>query len=102
MFPNQNAAAVSNTILSRHHPMLVTTSGQRLNAGDLLELSDSDAESSDESESGESSDSDSSNEAGEGDYQAIEVESGMAATVAAKEAWQRPAFDNTLAFWQIS
>lgn len=96
-------AAVSNTILSRREPMLITTSGQRRKASDLLELNDSESDSEDSDDSSEP-DSDSGEEGDVGDDQHIDLEkpaSGEPATVAAEEAWQGPAFDNVLAFWQV-
>jgi hypothetical protein len=93
-------AAVSNTILSRREPMLITTSGQRRNPPDLVHLgnpdSDSDSDSGsdssclEESDGSKNSESD-SGESREGDYQ----------TVAVEDSWRGPAFDNVLSFWQI-
>ncbi|CAD0048247.1 unnamed protein product, partial [Aureobasidium pullulans] len=93
-------AAVSNTISSRREPMLITTSGQRRNPSDLVDLETSDPDSDsnsgsdssclEESDGSKNSESD-SGESHEGDHQNVAVE----------DSRQGPAFDNVLAFWQI-
>ncbi|THZ80818.1 hypothetical protein D6C88_06425, partial [Aureobasidium pullulans] len=93
-------AAVSNTILSRREPMLITTSGQRRSPSDLVHLENSDSDSDsdsgsdssclEESDGSKNSESD-SGESHEGDHQNVAVE----------DSRQGPAFDNVLSFWQI-
>ncbi|THY18490.1 hypothetical protein D6D00_08119 [Aureobasidium pullulans] len=99
-YADNQPAAVSNTILSRREPMLITTSGQRRNPSDLvdLETSDSDSDSDsgsdsnclEESDDSKNSESD-SGESHEGDHQNVAVE----------DPGRGPAFDNVLSFWQI-
>lgn len=104
-----STAAVSNTILSRRDPMLITTSGQRRNPSDLVGLdefsSDSDSSPSESSSDSEGSESD-GEEHEEGGRQGQEAcgetpASGIASSVAVEDPWRGPAFDNVLSFWQI-
>ncbi|KAI4743510.1 hypothetical protein E4T50_06122 [Aureobasidium sp. EXF-12298] len=99
-----STAAVSNTILSRREPMLITTSGQRRSPSHLVGLddssSDSDSNSSEEdsdSEPPESDDEDSE----EFEAQIQPPASSRASSVAVEHSWREPAFDNVLSFWHI-
>ncbi|KAH0382438.1 hypothetical protein KCU92_g6205, partial [Aureobasidium melanogenum] len=101
-------AAVSNTILSRREPMLITTSGQRRDPSDLVGLNDSSSDSgSSSSESSSDSDGSESDEEHEGggrqgqEAQAETPASGITSNVAVEDPWRGPAFDNVLSFWQI-
>ncbi|THZ03431.1 hypothetical protein D6C95_03751 [Aureobasidium pullulans] len=101
-YADNQPAAVSNTILSRREPMLITTSGQRCIPSDLVDLENSDSDSDYDSDSGsdsncleesdgsKNSESD-SGESHEGDHQNVAVDG----------PWRGPAFDNVLSFWQI-
>ncbi|KAI4727441.1 hypothetical protein E4T49_04726 [Aureobasidium sp. EXF-10728] len=100
-------AAVSNTILSRREPMLITTSGQRRSPSDLVGLDDSSSDS-DSSSSENSSDEDESESddeqhelSGHQEAQGETPASGMASSMAADGSWRGPAFDNSLSFWKI-
>jgi hypothetical protein len=103
-----STAAVSNTILSRREPMLITTSGQRRDPSDLVGLNDSSSDSgSSSSESSSDSDGSESDEEHEGggrqgqEAQAETPASGITSNVAVEDPWRGPAFDNVLSFWQI-
>lgn len=108
-----STAAVSNTILSRREPMLITTSGQRRTPSHLVGLNDS---SSDSESSSSEDDNDSS--ASEGDSGGDQIESdsedfdqtetqaevpasGIASSEAVEHSLRGPAFDNVLSFWRI-
>ncbi|KAH0268074.1 hypothetical protein KCU91_g9653, partial [Aureobasidium melanogenum] len=106
-------AAVSNTILSRREPMLITTSGQRRDPSDLVGLgdfssdsdSDSDSRSSESSSNSDESESDEEHEEGgarqDQEAQGETPASGITSNVAVEAPWRGPAFDNVLSFWQI-
>ncbi|KAH0354149.1 hypothetical protein KCU81_g1540, partial [Aureobasidium melanogenum] len=102
-------AAISNTILSRREPMLITASGQRRNPSDLVGLndfsSDSDSSSSEgSSDSEESESADGEHEDGGRQGQEAQGEtpaSGITSNVAVEDPWRGPALDNVLSFWQI-
>ncbi|KAG9644277.1 hypothetical protein KCU86_g13877, partial [Aureobasidium melanogenum] len=101
-------AAVSNTILSRREPMLITTSGQRRDPSDLAGVNDlsSDSDSSSSESSSDSDKSESDEEHEEGGRQGQEAQgetpaSGITSNVAVEDPWRGPAFDNVLSFWQI-
>ncbi|KAG9526414.1 hypothetical protein KCU93_g5500, partial [Aureobasidium melanogenum] len=101
-------AAVSNTILSRREPMLITTSGQRRDPSDLVGLndfnSDSDSSCSESNSDSDGSESDEEHEEGGRQGQEAQAEtpaSGITSNVAVEDPWRGPAFDNVLSFWQI-
>ncbi|KAG9824154.1 hypothetical protein KCU98_g2804, partial [Aureobasidium melanogenum] len=101
-------AAISNTILNRREPMLITTSGQRCDPSDLVGLhdfsSDSDSSSSESSSYSDESESDEEHEEGGRQGQEAQGEtpaSGITSNVAVEDPWRGPAFDNVLSFWHI-
>jgi hypothetical protein len=97
-------AAVSNTILSRREPMLITTSGQRRSPSHLVGLDDSSSDS-DSSSSEDGSDSEESESDGE-ELEQVNIQgetpvSDGASSVSVEHSWQGPAFNNVLSFWHI-
>jgi len=108
-----NSAAVSNTILSRREPMLITTSGQRRSPSHLVSLDDSSSDS-DSSSSEDDTDSSSSEFGSDSERSELNSEepeqaeaedeasaSDMTSSKAVEHSSREPAFDNVLSFWRI-
>jgi WD40 repeat protein len=99
-----DTATVSNIILSRREPVLISTSGQRRSPSHLVGLDDSSSDS-DTSSSEDDSDSEQSESDGE-EIERLEARdeppaSDTASNLAVEHPWQGPAFDNVLSFWHI-